>query len=311
MAEQIFLPTQILVYASRRKDVILMSKTDKRKQTGRTCKAGSCGKTLGGLAAAGGLLYLGSIMPRTVHRPEPMPKVYYAHRGLHDNAGDAPENTLAAFRRAVEHGYGMELDVQLTKDGQVVVAHDFNISRICGVDADIDTLTYEELQQYPVFDSEERIPLFRDVLELVDGRAPLIVEIKYKNSQSKICQKAQEILREYEGYYCVESFHPQAVYWYRTHEPHLCRGQLSSNFQKHDGQHAPVYYIMRHLLTNFLTAPDFIAYDCRDYRAVSKNICRRLYRCPAVAWTVKSQEQLDEIREAYDYFIFEGFIPEE
>lgn len=269
------------------------------------------GGRIGRLAAAGGILYLGSIMPRLVDRPEPMPKVYYAHRGLHDNDAGVPENTLAAFRRAVEHGYGMELDVQLTKDGQVVVAHDFHLRRICGVDAEIDSLTYEELQQYPVFGSDQRIPLFSDVLELVDGRVPLIVEIKYKNSGSRICEKAQAILQNYHGVYCVESFHPQAVFWYRTHCPELCRGQLSSNYQKHDGQQGLVYHIMRHLMTNFLTAPDFIAYDCRDWRAVSMTICRRLYRCPSVAWTVKSQEQLDQIRNYFDYFIFEGFLPED
>lgn len=288
-----------------------MRKTDNDKQISRACKVGKTGKVLGGLAVTGGLLYLGSIMPRISDRPEPMPKGYYAHRGLHDNGGIAPENTLAAFGKAAEQGYGIELDVQLTKDDQVVVAHDFNIKRICGVDADIDTLTWEELQRYPVFGSQERIPLLRDVLELVDGRVPLIVEIKYKNSHSRICQKAQAILQNYKGVYCVESFHPQAVFWYRTHRPGLCRGQLSSNYQKHDGQHTPVHYIMRHLMTNFITAPDFIAYDCRDYRAVSKAICRKLYRCPAVAWTVESQEQLDKIRDHYDYFIFEGFIPKE
>lgn len=255
-------------------------------------------------------MYLAAITPRLLHRPKPMPRVYYAHRGLHDNAGDAPENTLAAFGRAVEKGYGIELDVQLTKDGRVVVAHDFNLKRICGVDRDIDMLTYEELKKYPVFGSQETIPLFSEVLKLVNGQVPLIVELKYKNTRSLICEKADALLTRYQGVYCVESFHPAAVFWYRLNRPEVCRGQLSGNFQKHDRQYTPVHYVMRHLLTNFLTKPDFIAYDCRDMRAVSKNLCRNLFGCPSVAWTVKSAEQLEECREYYDYFIFEGFLPD-
>lgn len=261
------------------------------------------------VAAAGA--YLFAISPRLSKRPDQMPKVYYAHRGLHDNISDAPENTLAAFAKAVEGGYGIELDVQLTKDGKVVVVHDFNLKRICQVEGDVDSFTYEELQEFPVYSSDQRIPLFTDVLKLVDGKVPLIVELKYKNSQSKICEKAQEILNDYQGVYCVESFHPQALMWYKNNYPAICRGQLSMNYQREEGDRRPEYYVMRHLLTNFLTRPDFIAYDCRAMRAFSKNICRHLYGCPSVAWTVKCQAQLEACRPYFDYFIFEGFVPKD
>lgn len=258
-------------------------------------------------AAAGA--YLFSVSPRLSRRPERMPKVYYAHRGLHDNLSDAPENTPAAFEKAVQEGYGIELDVQLTKDGQVVVVHDFDLKRICGVTGDVDSFTWEELQQFPVYGSSQRIPLFTEVLRIVDGRVPLIVEIKYKNNQSRICDKAQEILNGYQGIYCVESFHPQVLLWYRQNYPAVCRGQLSMNYQREDGSVGLQFYAMRHLLSNFLTKPDFIAYDCRAMRAVSKNVCRDLFGCPSVAWTVKCQAQLDACRRYYDYFIFEGFRP--
>ncbi len=262
------------------------------------------------LVLTGAACYLAAIAPRLFHRPAPMPRVYYAHRGLHDNAGDAPENTMAAFKRAVDRGYGIELDVQMTRDGKVVVVHDFNLKRICGIDRDVDTLTYEELQQYPIYDSQETIPLFTDVLALVDGQVPLIVELKYKNSRSLVCEKTDAILRDYTGTYCIESFHPAVLFWYRLNHPEVCRGQLSTNYQKHDGKRELSMWAARHLLMNLYAAPDFIAYDCRDMKAVSKNICRNLYGCPSVAWTIKSQEQLDQCRKYYDYFIFEGFIPE-
>ena len=214
------------------------------------------------------------------------------------------------FGKAVDAGYGIELDVQMTADGKVVVVHDFNLKRISGVDKEIDQCTYAELQDYPIYGSDQRVPLFEDVLKAVDGKVPLIVELKYKEG-SKICEKAQEILNSYTGIYCIESFHPQVLVWYRKNYPHICRGQLSMNFERDDNTKGAQYFALRHLLTNFLTKPDFIAYDCRAMHAVSKNICRNLFGCPSVAWTVKCQAQLDACSRSFDYFIFEGFAPKQ
>ncbi|MGN0995468.1 MAG: glycerophosphodiester phosphodiesterase family protein, partial [Candidatus Ventricola sp.] len=129
-------------------------------------------------------LYLLAIMPRMAGRPDPAPLLSrdYAHRGLHDNASDAPENSMAAFRRAVEAGYGIELDVQLTRDRVPVVFHDESLSRMCGVPGNVRDYTFDELVQFPLLRSAERIPRFEDVLTLVDGRVPLIVEIKIHES---------------------------------------------------------------------------------------------------------------------------------
>ncbi len=261
-------------------------------------------------AATAAGAYLIAIAPRLCERPERIPKVYYAHRGLHDNISDAPENSLAAFQKAVDAGYGIELDVQMTADGKVVVVHDFNLKRISGVDKEIDQCTYEELQEYPIYGSDQRVPLFEDVLKAVDGKVPLIVELKYKEG-SKICEKAQELLNSYTGIYCIESFHPQVLVWYRKNYPHICRGQLSMNFERDENTKGAQYFALRHLLTNFLAKPDFIAYDCRAMHAVSKNICRNLFGCPSVAWTVKCQAQLDACSRSFDYFIFEGFAPKQ
>ncbi|MCD8118363.1 MAG: glycerophosphodiester phosphodiesterase [Lachnospiraceae bacterium] len=267
-------------------------------------KAKKLAKTGAALTGA----YFAAIMPRLANRPEPMPKVYYAHRGLHDNGGDAPENTLAAFQKAVDAGYGIELDVQLARDGHVVVAHDMHLKRNCGIEKNICQATYGELQQYPVFGSDQRIPLFEDVLKLVDGRVPLIVEYKSEFSVRELCRKTDALLQKYTGVYCIESFDPRVLLWYRANRPKICRGQLSFNYQK-EKKYEPPYFAMRHLLTDIFTAPDFIAYDCTDKKAVSLVLCRKLYRCPAFAWTVKSAEELKEVRPYFDYFIFEGFRP--
>ena len=256
------------------------------------------------LAAAAG--YLGALLPGTKGRPKILSTKYFAHRGLYNNSGSAPENTMAAFRRAVKAGYGIELDIQLTKDGKVVVTHDFHLKRNCGISGDVDQFNYEELGRFPVFHSEERIPLLEDVLKLVEGKVPLIIELKYKKG-SRICEKATEILDAYKGEYAIESFHPQVLLWYKKYRPQVSRGQLSMNYQKIQGWMQPHYLIMRGLLLNFLTRPDFIAYDCRSGCSLSLQICRHLYRCPAYGWTVKSKGQLRKVRKYFDGYIFEGF----
>ena len=164
-----------------------------------------------------GLLYLFMIMPRIWKKPEKSPHmgVLYAHRGLHDNDSDAPENSMAAFRKAVEAGYGIELDVQLTKDKIPVIFHDFTLDRICGVSGRVDAFTYAELQQFTLLQSKERIPKLEDFLAMVAGKVPLIVELKVEWMDISLCPVVQRLLSEYKGVYCIESFNPLALLWYR------------------------------------------------------------------------------------------------
>ena len=265
-------------------------------------------KEAGALLAAAGA-YLLAIMPGKGKRADKMAGVFYAHRGLHNKKKGIPENTMAAFEKAVDAGYGIEMDVQLTKDEKVVVFHDFDLRRVCGVDGDVDDYTYEELQAFQVEKTKEKIPLLKDVLSMVDGKVPLLVELKYKGLSSHVCERADEILRSYRGEYVIESFHTRALWWYRKHRPEVCRGQLAMNFQRQEGNYNLPHIAVRHLLLNFLGKPDFIAYDIRDKKAVSKNICRRLFGCPSAAWTVRSPKQLKDVKAYYDSFIFEGFFP--
>ena len=256
-------------------------------------------------------IYLEAIKPRTMHRPDTskLRGCYYAHRGLHDNKSDAPENSMAAFRKAIEAGYGMEMDVQLTRDRIPVVFHDETLERVCGIKKKVRDCTYEELRQYTICRSSERIPLFQDFLKLVDGRVPLIIEIKIYESAEVVCPIVDALLREYQGAYCIESFHPYAVKWYRKHRPEVIRGQLSSDFNKPDRKAALAEKMVQYLLTNFLTKPDFIAYDHRFKNNISRVLCKTLYDSLNVAWTVKSQAELNACKKDYDLFIFEGFLP--
>lgn len=257
-------------------------------------------------------LYLFLIAPamfRKVDR-KPFLNVWYAHRGFHDNKTDAPENSLRAFGYAVERGYGIELDVQLTKDEKVVVFHDNDLRRVCGINAPVNAYTFEELQQFSLLSSDQKIPLFTDVLDVIGGKVPLIVEIKMVDDKTRVCELANDILVDYKGLYCVESFHPFAVRWFKEHRPDILRGQLSCNFIKEGDTKERFFNRLVHWLhTNFLTRPDFIAYSCLSADNLSFRLCKLMGALP-VAWTIKSRELLDKSADKFQIFIFEGFTPD-
>lgn len=259
------------------------------------------------------VLYLLAIMPRMVKRADVTPFLgrLYAHRGLYDNKTEAPENSLKAFAKAVEAGYGIELDIQLTKDDVIVVFHDGGLKRVCGVDKKVSDFTYEELQQLKLCDSEETIPKFSDVLALIDGQVPLIVEYKSENTDTKLFEMGDAMLRDYKGLYCVESFNPLLSFWYRKNHKEVLRGVLSDSYVKENITVLPkvAYFPLHHLLLNFIAKPDFIAYHHIYHKDLSRVLCQKLFRAPAVAWTIQSQEDLEARARDFDIFIFDSFIP--
>ena len=258
------------------------------------------------------LLYLLAIMPRMVGRPnhELLMGWYYAHRGLHNNGTEAPENSMLAFRKAVEAGYGMELDVQLTKDRLPVIFHDDTLERICGVEGRIRDYSYEELQQFTLFKSGEQIPLLADFLKMVDGRVPLVIEIKLGERAATICSIVDELLGGYEGAYCIESFDPRILRWYKKNRPEVIRGQLSENFNRPQKKEGLIRFLIHYLLLNFIGKPDFIAYNHHHKRNLSRRLVCEFYKALSVAWTIRSQQELDAARDAFSLFIFEGFVPD-
>lgn len=256
------------------------------------------------------LLYLLAVMPRIIGRPDKSPFVnrLYAHRGLYDNNGDAPENSLRAFEKAVAGGYGIELDIRLTKDKIPVVFHDATLERMCGREGKVCEYTYGELQQFVLGNSDQRIPTLKEVLEVVDGKVPLIVEFKMDGTDCSLCPIGDALLRNYKGAYCIESFNPLCLFWYRRHNKGVMRGQLSMDYSKEEKYKGPLYFLLKYLLFNGWTKPDFIAYDCHASVNFSLKICKNLYKCLTVAWTVESPEELKKYKKIYDLFIFGNFV---
>ena len=263
------------------------------------------------LAVLGGLwLFLIAPGRSTKAARAPFEGRAFAHRGLYELDESVPENSLTAFRRAVESGYGAELDVQRTRDGRIVVFHDDSMVRACGVDKHIRDFTWEELQNYPLFGTQERIPLFSDVLKVFDGKQPLIVELKYGPDSDLLCEATRNMLDEYKGPACVESFHPAMVRWFRKHDPKRLRGQLSEAacFSK---QHIKGYlaFAMSRLFSDCLTRPQFIA-----YRVGPKPLSVRVAEgmgAMKVLWTAREPDKHAERMRENHAVIFEGYRPEE
>lgn len=256
------------------------------------------------------VLYLFALCPRRVRKQSAYFTTYnYAHRGLHDDR--LPENSLAAFEAACRAGYGIELDVRLSRDGVPMVFHDETLKRMCGIDRRVDEFTAKELEGIALAGNPSHtIPRFSTVLALVRGRVPLLVEIKGLTDASRVCEAAAPLLDDYRGAYCIESFSPYAVRWYRHNRPLVVRGQLTEHYFANRGKKkTAAMLVMQLLLTNFLTKPDFIAYNLRDRRYLPFRLATRLFGARAFAYTVKSVDDEERCIGYFDALIFEGYLP--
>ena len=230
-----------------------------------------------------------------------------AHRGLHNE--EIPENSLASYQNAIDHGYAIELDVRIIDDGTVIVFHDDKLARMTGEDRYASTLTIADLENIRLKKTEQKIPTFKEVLDFVDGRVPLLVEIKNEGKPGALENKTIELLRAYKGEYAVQSFNPFVLEYFRHHAPEMKRGILSALFRKHQLPSFIKRYVLSKMLLNNVAKPDFITYrhECLPNKYVTKYV--KKYNVPVIAWTTENQAETDKVKPNCDNFIFEGFIP--
>lgn len=263
--------------------------------------------TIGAVAVSG--LYVLSTQGRSNHPGLAALQGWsYAHRGLHDD--EKPENSMAAFRTALENGYGIELDIHLIKDGNLAVFHDSDLSRVTGAEGKITDLTTEDLANYHLKGTEETIPTFRQVLDLFAGKAPLIIELKADDNVEALVDAAVKAMEGYEGAYCMESFDPRCILVLRKKYPHIIRGQLTRDFF-HSSQSlpSPLKWMLKHQVMNFATMPDFVAYKYQDLNTISNTLVRKFWGVQGVTWTLKTKEDYDDAVAKGWLPIFEGFKP--
>ena len=221
---------------------------------------------------------------------------------------DTPENSIPAFEKAIEYGFAIETDIHITADGEVVVFHDDTLERMCGEKVRPEDLTLAQLREYKLANTEHKIPTLRELLELTDGKVPLLIEFKTKSPKTcrPLCRAANEILKDYKGKYFMQSFYPPAVMWYRRHRKDILRGQLSTAKFDDKGIHMDALSAM---LLNVFSRPDFVSYEYKYPKHLSVLICKALGAHMA-AWTYTSQEQIDATKDTFSTNIFEQFIPE-
>lgn len=236
----------------------------------------------------------------------------YAHRGFHDKPR-IPENSMTAFRRAAEHGFGAELDVHLTKDKRLAVIHDSSLRRVCNTEGTVEELTAEELGRLRLEGTDEKIPFLEDVLPIFHGRTPLVVEIKPSNGNwAELTAKTVECLDRFQVNYCVESFDPHCLLWLRKNRPEIVRGQLTQNFLADpSGLGLKNRFLLTALFYNVRTRPDFIANKFKDRKNPSCWLCCHCWGVQGVYWTIRSKSDLERAEREQYLVIFEKFDPEE
>ena len=232
--------------------------------------------------------------------------IFVAHRGLFDNNNKIPENSIPAFQRAVANGFGIETDVQMSKDGVLVVFHDDTLDRMTGVHGKLCDYTFAELRTFRLLDTDCQIPTFEEFLTAANG-VNLIVEIKDHADIGEVEQKTYDMLKGYKGNYCVESFNPLIIRWFKVHAPEVIRGTLScaydgakmSNFRK---------WLLRELKLCKWNGSQFIAFDAATV-ATNKAVAKFRKKIPIICWTIKSQQQYEELKSYFDNIIFDSYVP--
>ena len=230
--------------------------------------------------------------------------VAYCHRGFWDE--NLPENSIPAFKKSAEKEIGVELDVQPTKDGKIVVFHDINLKRVCGVDKAVSELTFDEISELRLNKTEEKIPLFTEVLEVL-GEVPVSCEIKTAGAEfdSDFLEEVYQIVKDYKGLYNVISFNPFVLEWFKNNHPEVIRGQLSAG-NGHLGVKGVLGWGLSNLLLNYKSKPDFISYKWED-KSLGFFLCR-FYGTRLCAWTVHSMEDVEKAAfEGFSTFVGENF----
>lgn len=229
-----------------------------------------------------------------------------AHRGLHDSA--APENSLPAFEAAIAAGYPIELDVQLLPDGEVIVFHDEDLQRAAGVARSLLQEDRSSIRAHRLFGSEFGIPTLREALSLVQGKVPLLIEIKAKRRAPGTAREVFERLVGYPGPLALQSFDPWTLGWFREHAPHITRGQLAGPLRD-EPLGALERFASRNLLTLALSRPHFVNYDLRALPDAWLGTLARVTGLPVLCWTVRDEADLRKARALGLNFVFDHVRP--
>lgn len=257
--------------------------------------------------------YVFLVMPRVVDSADmELQSTDYAHRGLHGKT--VPENSLTAFTLARDAGYGIELDVRLSADGKIFVFHDEDLKRMCGINKKLSTMTAAQIRSARLMGTQEQIPLLSEVLDAIEGRVPLLIEIKTDKNQFELCKRLALLLDTYSGAFAVQSFDPRILRFFKKYRPRFARGQLVSRLRpSKDKNQAPgrfVCFVINHMLMNVLSRPDFISMDKQHLNEPAFLLATKIFKCKGFVWTIRKQDHYAFCRQKDLYVIFENIKPQ-
>lgn len=236
-----------------------------------------------------------------------------AHRGLHDARRGIVENTGPAVTAAAEAGYGIEVDLRIAADGAVMVFHDATLDRLTCENGPLVARTGAALRKIAIKGADARILTLEDLLGLVCGRVPLLLEVKsHWGRDEGLEQRITDILAGYRGPVAVMSFDPDTLIRFAGHAPDLPRGIVAERFRQANywSQLTPWQrFAMRHLLHGARTSPDFVAYDIKGLPSAAPLVARHAFGLPLLTWTVRTVAEQRRARLFADAMIFEGFRP--
>ncbi len=230
----------------------------------------------------------------------------FAHRGLFNDA--RPENSLSAIDAAVSAGFPVEIDVQVTSDGRAVVFHDWNLKRLTGRAAKVKDVTAAEIAALTLLGTGQRIPSLEETLDVIAGRAPVLIEIKNRRYPTALEPEAGRILSAYRGPFAIQSFNPFTLGWFRLRHPKIPRGQISCSFDT-DDMAGWKKKVLANYGMNWMSGPQFISHHWKQLPALAPSFLRATLKLPLLAWTVRSEEEMASALKLADNVIFENFVP--
>ena len=224
-----------------------------------------------------------------------MNELKIAHRGLHNTL--VPENSLGAFKEAIKNNYMIELDIHLTKDNKIIVFHDDNLKRMTNIDKKICECTYEELKTIKLLDTKYTIPLLSEVLNLVNGKVPILIEIKYDQKVGLLEHELMKILDNYNGNIYLQSFRIRTYLWFKLGKYPYKNGLLIKK-RKYSISYLSIFLILKIFKSDFISV-SFNILNNKYIKKISNNTL-------LFVWTIKNENKYKKIKNSVDGIIFEN-----
>lgn len=227
-------------------------------------------------------------------------------RGLHGDK--VPENSISAFKQAIKNKLPIKFEVSALADGTPVVFNDERLARMTGADGFISSLNISDIENFKLQGTKEKIPTLAEALDVIDGKVPLLIEIKNKGKVGMFEKNIWKELIKYDGEYAIASFNPETLEWFKNNAPKIKRGQFSSFFKNNDSLSALRKYALRKMVYNKkVSEPNFIIYNEAD---MPNKYLRKYYGVlPVLAYTIKTDGEELRLKGFCDNFIYDDYTP--